>query len=112
NRPCPLRVLEHAVQVLLGLADVLAHDLIEVDSVELSTELVGERRCCFRAGSAVGSHEQRCDPGAGWLLSCTEPDGAKELFVWLGLSVFRFHRLLHGFGRRGMAISPRSSPSA
>ena len=55
--------VEHAPQVLLGLADVLVDDLREVDAVQRQAELVGEHLGRHRLAGAGRAGEQHRQPG-------------------------------------------------
>src|SRR5262249_49800664 len=65
--------VEDAAEVLLRLADVLAHDLTEVDSVEVEAQLGGEHLGGQRLASPAGAAEQRGDAQPAGAAPCEAP---------------------------------------
>ena len=64
HRAAVLGGVEHPPEVLLGLADVLAHDLAQVDPVKIHVQLGGYHLGCERLAGSARTGEERRHPGA------------------------------------------------
>ena len=73
NRLARIRLVEDLAEVLLGLADVLADDLRQIDLIEIELELRRDHLRRHRLAGAGRSREQRVDASAERQLSLEAP---------------------------------------